>query len=336
MPEARSKKKEIKSKGPTKAITAALTSLEKRFGEPVVKKMSDGTSNIKTFSSGRPDLDIVLGGGYGIGKVVEIFAESGAGKTGLALEAIASCQKGGGIASMIDAEHALNTEYCEQIGVIVDDLYISQPSYGEQAFEAMRALINTGDIDLIVVDSVSALVPKAELEGESGEAKIALQARLMSQGMKLISGPAAANNCTIIFINQLRATIARYGPSMTTTGGKALKFYASQRLEVKSKGVLKEGEDVIGFKQHIKVVKNKIGIPFRTLDNDIVYGVGVDKIAGLVEGLVFEEILTKTGSWFVYNGEKLANGIKKLRVFLEENPLLLEELETLLKDKRNE
>lgn len=333
MPVARVKESK---KGTNKAINAALASLEKRFGEPVVKKMSDGSSNIKTFSSGRADLDIKLGGGYGIGKIVEIYAESGCGKTGLALEAIASIQKTGGTAAIIDAEHALNTEYCTQIGVVVDDLYISQPSYGEQAFEAMRALINTGEIDLIVVDSVSALVPKGELEGESGEAKIALQARLMSQGMKLISGPAAANNCTVLFINQLRSTIAMYGPSLTTTGGKALKFYASQRLEVKSKGIIKEGEDVIGFKQHIKIVKNKIGVPFKTLDNDIVYGEGVDKITGLVEALVFEEILTKSGSWFAYNGEKIANGIKNLRIFFNENPDVLVELEMTLKESRNE
>jgi recombination protein RecA len=328
MPIERKKKKE------NRAINSAIAALDKRFGESVVRKMSE-VNKAKTFSTGRADLDLVLGGGYGVGKVIEIYAESGCGKTGLALEAAESIQSSGGVVAMIDAEHALNTEYCEQIGVSIDDMYISQPSYGEQAFEAIRALINTGEVDLIIVDSVSALVPKAELEGESGEAKIALQARLMSQGMKLISGPASANDCTVIFINQLRSTIAMYGPSLTTTGGKALKFYASQRLEVKNKGIIKEGEDVIGFKQHIKVVKNKIGIPFKTLDNDIIYGQGVDKITGLVEALVFEEILTKTGSWFSYNDVKIANGIKKLRIFFNENPDVLEELEMTLKHKRD-
>tara|TARA_R110000803_G_scaffold65520_1_gene126674 strand:- start:38 stop:1009 length:972 start_codon:yes stop_codon:yes gene_type:complete len=316
-----------------KAIDSALAGLAKRFGETVIMKMGDKTHNIETIPSGRADLDIALGGGYGVGKIIEIFAESGCGKTGLALEAVAEVQKAGGTCAIIDAEHALNMEYCEQIGVDIDELYISQPSYGEQAIQAMRALIDTREVDLIVVDSVAALVPKAELDGESGEAKIGLQARLMSQAMKLISGPAAEAGCTIIFINQLRSTISMYGPAKAPTGGKALKFYASQRIEIKSKGQIKEGESVIGFKQEIKIVKNKIAPPFKVVNNDIVYGVGVDKVTGLIEALVFEEILTKSGSWFVYEDVKLANGIKKFRVYLDENPDVLAELEMVLKSK---
>lgn len=319
------------SKPQSKAVTDALAALDKRFGERVVMKMGDAHVDVDTISSGRPDLDVKLGGGYAVGKVIEIFAESGCGKTGLALEAIASVQQAGGVAAIIDSEHALNTEYCEQIGIDIDELYISQPSYGEQAFEAIRALISTQEIDLIVVDSVAAMIPKAELEGESGETKMGLQARMMSQGMKLIVGPASTVGCTVIFINQLRETITMYGPPTTTTGGKALKFYATQRLELKNKGQLKEGEEVIGFKQHITIVKNKIASPFKWVQNDIVYGVGVDTLTGLMEALVFNEIVLKKGAWFSYKGTNIANGIKALRVVLDDNPEMLEQMKEDLK-----
>jgi recombination protein RecA len=318
----------------SKGIKNALAALEKRFGEPVVMKMSDANTGIETFSSGRDSLDIKLGGGYGIGKIVEIYAESGCGKTGLALEAIKSMQDRNGVCAIIDAEHALNTEYCEQIGVDVDALYISQPSYGEQAFEAIRALIGTGEVALIVVDSVAAMIPKAELEGESGEAKIALQARMMSQGMKLITGAASDNKCTIIFINQLRKTIAMYGPTETTAGGKALKFYATQRLEIKNRGMLKEGDNIIGFKQQIKMVKNKVAAPFQVLQEDIIYGKGVDSTIGFVDALVFEGIIHKAGAWYKYDGTNIAKGMKALRLAFDDNPDLVDELKTALKTKR--
>lgn len=317
----------------SKAISSALAALEKRFGEPVVMKMNETDTGIDTFSSLRPNLDIKLGGGYGVGKIVEIYAESGCGKTGLALEAIKSMQDRGGVCAIIDAEHALNKEYCEQIGVNVDDLYISQPSHGEQAFEAIRALINTREISLIVVDSVAAMIPKAELEGESGEAKIALQARMMSQGMKLITGPASDAKCTVIFINQLRKTIAMYGPTETTTGGKALKFYATQRLEIKNRGSIKEGDDVIGFKQKITIVKNKVAAPFQVLEEDIIYGKGVDSMQALVDALIFEGILEKAGAWFRYEGTNIAQGAKKLRVVFDDNPDLVDQLKEQLKNK---
>lgn len=317
-----------------KAIDDALAALEKRFGSPMVQKMSNSRATVKTQSSGRPSLDSILGGGYGTGKIIEIYGESGSGKTGLALEAIRSVQEAGGIAAIVDAEHALNTDYCNLIGINVDDLYISQPDCGEQAFEVIRALINTHRINLIVVDSVAAMVPRAELEGESGEAKIALQARMMSQGMKLITGSASNAECTVIFLNQLRKTIAMYGPSETTTGGKALKFYSTQRLEVKNKGILKESQEVIGFKQHIKVVKNKIASPFKTIEFDIAYDKGVDTLTGLIEALEFEEILKKAGGWYSYKDTNIANGKKKLRSMLEDNPELLEELEAKLKEIR--
>tara|TARA_R110000744_G_scaffold19900_5_gene52310 strand:+ start:3265 stop:4236 length:972 start_codon:yes stop_codon:yes gene_type:complete len=315
-----------------KAITKAIAALEKRFGSKVVMKMTDANLDVETWSSGREDLNIVLGGGYGKGKIIEIYAESGCGKTGLALEAIAEVQSLGGTCAFIDSEHALNTEYCEQIGVKIDDLYISQPDWGEQAIETIRYLVETGEMDLIVVDSVAAMIPKAELEGESGEIKMALQARMMSQGMKLISGPASTNGCTVMFINQLRKTISMYGPTETTSGGKALKFYASQRLEIKNRGQIKEGDDIIGFKQQIKIVKNKLAPPFKVIANEIIHGVGVDKINGLVEGLVFNEILTKKGAYFYYGETRLAQGIKKLRVVFEDNPDMVDELVLKLKE----
>ena len=318
----------------SKAITNALAALEKRFGEPVVMKMSESNTGIETFSTGRPSLDSKLGGGYGIGKIIEIYAESGCGKTGLALEAIKSMQDRGGVCAIIDAEHALNTEYCNQIGVNVEDLYISQPTYGEQAFETIRALINTGEVGLIVVDSVAAMVPRAELEGESGEAKVAVQARMMSQGMKLIIGAASDNRTTVIFINQLRKTIAMYGPTETTTGGKALKFYATQRLEIKNRGMLKQGEDIIGFTQQIKIVKNKVAAPFQVYQEDIVYGKGVDNTQGLIEALIVEGIVEKAGAWFKYDGTNIAKGMKALRQMFDDNPELVEELEFKLQETR--
>lgn len=314
----------------SKAITDCFAMLDKRYGEKVAMLMGDSDSEVDTISSGRPDLDVALGGGYGTGKIIEIFADSGCGKTGLCLEAIREVQKAGGIAAFIDSEHALNLEYAESIGVDTDNLIISQPSYGEQAIETVRAFIATQEIDLIVIDSVAAMIPKAELDGESGETKMGLQARMMGQAMKMISGSASTVGCTLIFTNQIRDTMSMYGPPTTTPGGKALKFYATQRLEIKNRGQIKEGEDVIGFKQFISIVKNKIAPPFKTITNEIVYGVGVDTLTGLMEVLIFEGIIEKKGAWFAYKGTNIANGIKKLRVVLNDNPELLEELQNEL------
>lgn len=314
----------------SKAITDCFAMLDKRYGEKVAMLMGDSDSEVDTISSGRPDLDVALGGGYGTGKIIEIFADSGCGKTGLCLEAIREVQKAGGIAAFIDSEHALNLEYAESIGVDTDNLIISQPSYGEQAIETVRAFIATQEIDLIVIDSVAAMIPKAELDGESGETKMGLQARMMGQAMKMISGSASTVGCTLIFTNQIRDTMSMYGPPTTTPGGKALKFYATQRLEIKNRGQIKEGEDVIGFKQFISIVKNKIAPPFKTITNEIVYGVGVDTLTGLMEVLIFEGIIEKKGAWFAYRGTNIANGIKKLRVVLNDNPELLEELQNEL------
>jgi len=315
----------------SKTMSTALAALEKRFGSKVVQKMTDTNTSVETISSGRPDLDVALGGGYAVGKIIEIFAESGCGKTGLALEVVREVQKEGGQVAYIDYEHALNPEYAEQVGVNVDELLMSQPDDFEQGAEIIRTLINTQEIDLIVVDSVAAMTPRAELDGEAGETKMGLQARLMSQMMRMIAGPASTVGCTVIFINQLRETITMYGPPTTTAGGKALKFYATQRIEIKNKGQVKEGEKVIGFKQHITVVKNKIAPPFKVVENDIVFGVGVDIITGLIDTLVFEEIVIKKGAWYSYKGSNLANGIANLRVVLDDNPELLQELQDELK-----
>lgn len=319
----------------SKTIDNALAALEKRFGEPVVMKMNKSNAGIKTFSTGRSDLDLALGGGWAVGKIIEIFAESGCGKTGLALEAIKSVQDSGGIAAIIDAENALNTDYCQQIGIDINKLYISQPSYGEQAFQAIRTLVNTGQVDLIVVDSVATLIPKAELEGETGESKMGLQARMMGQGIRQITGSTTENECTVIFINQIRKSLVAHGNPNTTPGGKALPFAATQRVEIKNKGRITESEEVVGFKQHIKVIKNKVAPPFKFVDNEIRYGKGVDKLSGFIEALIFEEILGKKGAWISYDGTNIAQGMKKLRIMLEDNPELMEELKEKLDATRS-
>jgi recombination protein RecA len=317
-----------------KAIAGALAALEKRYGEPVVQKMSNSNNNIKTFSSGRPQLDSILGGGFAVGKPVEIYAEEACGKTGLALNAIKTVQQNGGIAAIVDTEHALNTAYCEEIGVDVEALYISQPDTAEQAFEVIRSLISTGEVDLIVIDSVAAMIPRAELEGESGQANMALLARIMSQGMKMVTGIAATAECTLIFLNQLRDTLAMYGTPKKPAGGNALKFYAAQRLEIKNRGQIKDGSGqdakVIGFKQQIKVTKNKVAPPFKVIQEDIIYGKGVDEITGIIEACVFEGILEKKGAFFKYNDSTIAQGMAKLRALLESDPDLVEELKAEL------
>jgi len=314
-----------------KKIADAMAKLEKRFGEPVIQKMNEQNSGAETYSSGRETLDEALGGGYGMGKIIEIYAESGCGKTGLALEAISQRQKEGGTCAIVDAEHALNLEYCKDIGIDTDELYIVQPSDGEQGFEALKAMILTGQFSLIVVDSVAALTPKAIKDGEVGEAKMAVLARMMSKGLQQITEPCSNNKCTVIFINQIRQKIAMYGDTKTTTGGKSLPFFATQRIEIKRKGWLKESENTVGFKQNIKVVKNKIGTPYKTADFDIRYDTGVDVISGLVELFVNKGILEKKGAYYKYNGDTMAQGLKNLRELLLDNDEFLQELKNKLK-----
>lgn len=318
------------------AIKNVNANLEKRFGgDSVLMKMSD-TKNIKieTRSSGRPDLDTELGGGFAVGKIVEVYSEEACGKTGLVLEHVAYVQSIGGVVAYIDAEHALNIEYAERLGVNTDELILSQPETAEEVFYIMRKLVDSGAIDLIVVDSVAGMLPKAVLEGETGEAKIGALARIMSQGLSQIKHIASDLGCTLLFVNQLRDALNAYGSSKKPTGGNALKFYASQRIEIKKNGYIKEGEQVVGFKQIVHIVKNKCAPPFKKVEYDISFTLGVDTFGGLVEALVFEGILTKKGSWFVYDGSNIANGVKNLRQTFDENPELLEILETSLAEKR--
>ena len=312
-------------------ITNALKSLNKRFGENTVVKMSDSDNNIERFSSGRDDLDVILGGGYPLGKMIEISAENSCGKTGLALNAIKSMQSLGRACGIIDAENALNVEYCEEIGVDVDELYISQPDCGENGIEAIKAMVNSGQFGLIVVDSVSGLQPRKVIECESGEAVIGLHAKLMAQMVVQLKTPLQVNKTTLILSNQKRDNISLYGASEKTTGGRAIPFYMSIRLDIKNKGAIMEGGEKIGFKQQIKTIKNKTAPPFQSLEADLIYGVGVDKIIGFIDSLVFEGILEKAGGgWFKYNDVNIARGMPKLRETLEDNPELYEELKEKL------
>ena len=318
----------------SKGITAALAALEKRFGEPVVMRMDEKPKGVRTISTGRPSLDSEIGGGYARGGIIEIYGEEATGKTGLALDCAAHVQQNDGLVGYIDTEHALDVDYCEQIGVNIEDLLFSQPDYGEQAFQILRTLLNTGELDLIIVDSVAAMIPKAELEGETGESKMGLHARMMSQGLKQIIGAASESNTTIIFINQLRDTFAMYGAKKKPTGGNSLKFYAKQRFEIKNKGQIKVGEDVIGFKQQVRAVKNKIAPPFKIVEEDIVFGKGIDKLGSKIDAFIAEKIIEKKGAWFSYEDTNLAQGLKKLRILLEENPDLMDVMEKKLKDAR--
>lgn len=313
------------------AIKKAMQHLEKKFGEGTLMKMSDSNNSVSTISSGRADLDLALGGGYGVGKIVEFIAEEFSGKTGLALECAAEVQKNGGVVAIIDAEHALNEEYCNTIGVSIDDLYISQPSCGEEAIEVVRAMIDTAEIDLIIVDSVAKLAPRAELEGEAGEQKMGIHAKLMNQFMKMIVQPANEVGCTIILINQLRDSMSLYGAKKVTVGGHAIKYAATHRLDIKKKGWIKEGEEQIGFHQYIKVIKNKIAPPFKHTLTDIIYGKGIDKLTGTIDAAIKAGILVRAGAWYKYDDTNIAQGMAKLRLVLEDNVDLVEEIENKLK-----
>ena len=314
-----------------KNISKALSRLDKRFGERIVFRMGESSEmSIETFKTGRSKLDSILGGGYPKGKIIEVYGNEACGKTGLALEAVREVQKEGGIVGFIDAEHALNTEYAESIGVDISDLYISQPSCGEEGIETVRAMVDTGEFDLIVVDSVTALTPRAVLDGEAGEAKIGALARLMSQSLKMITGACSETKTTVMFLNQIRNKIIAYGNPEDSTGGKALKFYASQRIRVKNKGKKKQGDDTVGFYQEIEVVKNKINPPFKKVEFDIVYGVGIDTFGDFIDSIIENKIIVQKGSYFYYNGDKICQGKAKLRIELENNSDLLEELKSKL------
>ncbi len=315
-----------------KALQLTLDKLDKTYGKGAVMKMGDeAIEEVEAISSGSIGLDLALGvGGYPRGRVIEIYGPESSGKTTLTLHAIAECQKAGGIAAFIDAEHAFDRFYAKKLGVDLSELIISQPDHGEQALEIADNLIRSGAIDIVAVDSVAALTPKSEIEGEMGDSKMGLHARLMSQALRKLTASISKTNCTVFFINQLREKIGvMFGNPETTTGGNALKFYASVRLDIRRSSQIKSGDaEVMGNKTRVKVVKNKVAPPFRTTEFDIMYGEGISKIGEIIDLGVNYEIIKKSGSWFSYEDTKLGQGRDAVKALLQDNIDLMEELET--------
>lgn len=320
-----------------KALQLTIDKLEKTYGKGTVMKLSDNTvQDIPAISTGSLGLDMALGiGGIPRGRVIEVYGPESSGKTTLTMHCIAEAQKAGGLAAFIDAEHAFDKKYAENLGIDIENLLISQPDNGEQALEIAEHLIRSGAIDIIVIDSVAALVPKGELEGEMGDSKMGLQARLMSQALRKLTGAINKTGCSCIFINQLRDKIGvMFGSPETTTGGNALKFYASVRLDIRRIGQIKEGADnVIGNRTKVKVVKNKVAPPFKVVEFDIMYGQGISKVGEIIDLGVEFEIIKKAGSWFSYEGNKLGQGRDTVKALLLDNPELMEELEIKIKEK---
>ena len=319
-----------------KALQLTLDKLDKTYGKGTVMKMGDSPDeSVESISSGSLGLDIALGvGGYPKGRVIEIYGPESSGKTTLTLHAIAECQKKGGIAAFIDAEHAFDRFYAEKLGIDIENLIISQPDHGEQALEIADNLIRSGAIDMVVIDSVAALTPKSEIEGEMGDSKMGLHARLMSQALRKLTGSISKTNCTVMFINQLREKIGiMFGNPETTTGGNALKFYASIRLDIRRSTQIKNSDGVVmGNKTRVKIVKNKVAPPFKLAEFDIMYGEGISKVGEIIDHAVEAEIINKSGSWFSYEGTKLGQGRDSVKNLLKDNPELMETLETKLKE----
>ena len=314
-----------------KALDAALSQIDRQFGKGSVMRLGDKpVASVSVIPTGSVALDIALGiGGLPRGRIVEIYGPESSGKTTVALHAVANAQKAGGIAAFVDAEHALDPEYAKNLGVDIDNLIVSQPDTGEQALEIADTLIRSGAFDIIVIDSVAALVPKAEIEGDMGDSHVGLQARLMSQALRKLTGALSATGTTAIFINQLREKIGVFfGNPETTTGGKALKFYASVRLDVRRIETLKEGNEPVGNRTRVKVVKNKMAPPFKQAEFDILYGKGISREGSIIDMGVDTGIIRKSGSWFTYDGDQLGQGKEKARQFLRDNPDLAEELNT--------
>ncbi len=319
-----------------KALDVALGNIDKQFGKGSVMRLGDEVRvPIEVIPTGSIALDVALGiGGLPRGRVIEIYGPESSGKTTVALHAVANAQKAGGIAAFIDAEHALDPDYAQKLGVDTDALLVSQPDTGEQALEIADMLIRSGALDIIVIDSVAALVPRAEIEGEMGDSHVGLQARLMSQALRKITGALSTSGTTAIFINQLREKIGvMFGSPETTTGGKALKFYASVRLDVRRIETLKEGTDAVGNRTRCKVVKNKVAPPFKQAEFDIIYGQGISREGGLIDMGVEQGFVRKSGAWYTYEGDQLGQGKENARSFLRDNPDLADELEKKIKEK---
>ena len=321
-----------------KALESALAKIEKEYGKGSVMRLGDSNAhmNIETVSTGCLGLDLALGlGGLPKGRIVEIYGPESSGKTTVALHAVAEVQRQGGIAGFIDAEHALDPVYAKNIGVDIDNLYISQPDSGEQALEITETMVRSGAVDIVVVDSVAALVPKAEIEGDMGDPHVGLQARLMSQALRKLTAIISKSNCIVIFINQLREKVGvMFGSPETTTGGRALKFYASVRLDVRKIDTLKQGGDVIGNRARVKVVKNKIAPPFREAEFDIMFGKGISKEGDVLDLAVADNVIIKSGAWYAYKEGKIGQGRENAKIYLREHPEVMEEVERQIRAKR--
>ncbi len=318
-----------------KALQAALAQIEKQFGKGTIMRLAEGekVEDIQVVSTGSLGLDLALGvGGLPRGRVIEIYGPESSGKTTLTLQVIAQMQKQGGICAFVDAEHALDVQYAQKLGVDLSNLLISQPDTGEQALEIVDSLVRSGAVDLIVVDSVAALTPRAEIEGDMGDSLPGLQARLMSQALRKLTATIKKTNCMVIFINQIRMKIGvMFGSPETTTGGNALKFYASVRIDIRRTGSIKKGEEVIGSETKVKVVKNKVAPPFKTADFDILYGEGISREGEIVDLGVQHKVIEKSGAWYAYGGEKIGQGRENAREFLKENPDLAREIENKIR-----
>jgi protein RecA len=317
-----------------KALASALGQIEKQFGKGAVMRMGDRVNEaIETVSTGSLGLDIALGvGGLPRGRVVEIYGPESSGKTTMTLQAIASCQRAGGTAAFIDAEHALDPTYAEKLGVKVDDLLVSQPDTGEQALEIADMLVRSNAVDMVVIDSVAALTPKAEIEGEMGDSHVGLHARLMSQALRKLTANIKKSGCLVIFINQIRMKIGvMFGSPETTTGGNALKFYASVRLDIRRIGAVKKGEEVIGSETRVKVVKNKVAPPFRQAEFEILYGEGTSREGEIIELGVAQNLIDKSGAWYSYKGDRIGQGKENVRQFLRDNPAIANEIDAELR-----
>ena len=318
-----------------KALGAALAQIEKQFGSGSIMRMGDGKAlpDLEIVSTGSLSLDIALGvGGLPKGRIVEVFGPESSGKTTLALHVVAEVQKKGGTAAFVDAEHALDPQYAEKLGVNIDDLLVSQPDTGEQALEITDMLVRSGAVDVIIIDSVAALTPKAEIEGEMGDSHVGLQARLMSQALRKLTGNIKRANTLVIFINQIRMKIGvMFGNPETTTGGNALKFYASVRLDIRRIGSLKRGDEIIGNETRVKVVKNKVAPPFKQATFDILYDQGISRESEIIELGVAQGLIEKTGAWYAYKGDRLGQGKDNVRLYLKERPALMAELESAIR-----